>query len=668
MFVRSLAKVSDDPIVKGGGITIETASGKQLLDLTTGTLCMPFGYSWRDSFGAAACSVIDNIPFASSRFGTPFIERFADEFLQRLPEELNTINPKMCNGSDAVETAVKAARVYSGREGVAVVKGAWHGETSLCLSLSSRSFMRENGGKSNIHVSEEPNLQSLIELIHEKKYELGAVIIDPVGFSCGLFDESTLRKDLFDLRAACDLYGTVLIFDEVQSAIFSFPHFTAMEKYGVVPDIAAFGKALGFGVMPVAATVFKSKFRDVLQYNEAEFTYGAQPAALTVALKGLGFLHDRRDSIESSIGIGLNVLDNLQERYQDDFEVRRNGVFATITPKGRYFRSDWVSNFVRDSYKAGIVVRSNDAGNRIALKLPIYCNPIHGEFDRAEAIMNACMESTRPFVQFVNRRGFDSGDPADEKAAVDFQIVKKPLIVNKNLGYLQTIFDKIGSDVQPQMRAPDDQEAISTSLNDLGFPIQRVFASQAGDAVYYYWAEGVSLDKAVVEHGLSGEDLVGVLLRHQRLIEHANDNEMVIADRWPGNVVIDDDLNITFIDLDIKLLGESLHTRVVADETFALMQSCALAARAGVAAEAAEVLVPRYVSRHGKEGQDMLRKATLYYTHNQKPSNSSSFDIGTYEEASAAIENYLMTHYGRVGNIYTFPQRDVPSARAGRVL
>lgn len=658
IFVRSLARVADDPIVKGNGIEFKTRSGKKVFDLTTGTLCMPFGYSWRDSFASAASSVIDNVPFASSRFGTPYIEKFSTKLLEKLPDELCVINPKMCNGSDAVETAIKAARVYSGRKGVAVVRGGWHGETSLCLSLSSRSFMHENGGKANIHISEEPTVQSLVELVHEKKYELGAVIIDPVGFSCGLFDEDTLRKDLLDLRAACDLYGTVLIFDEVQSAVFTFPHFTAMEKYEVVPDISAFGKALGFGVMPVAATVFKSQFRDVLQYNEAEFTYGAQSAALAVALKGLGFLHDRRNSIESSIGIGLEFLDRVQERYSDDFEVRRNGVFATLTPKGRYFRSDWVKDFVSDSYDSGIVVRSNDAGNRIAIKLPIYCNPVYHQIDQAEAIFNACMDSTRPFVQYVNRRGFDSTNLADIEARRTFNIMEKPLEVNKNLGYLQTIFERIGSDVSPHMRPPADQEFISTQLNEIGFPIQRVYASEHKDAIYYHWVAGESLDKAVANCNIGGQDLVNVLLRHQRLIEHANDNGFVIADRWPGNVVIDENLDITFIDLDIKLDGYDLPTRVLADETFALIQSCALAANANAANEAAEVLVPRFVSRHGREGQDMLRKTALYYTHTQKPVNSSSFDIGTYEQAGHAIESYLKTHYGRLGNnVYPFPQR-----------
>jgi acetylornithine/succinyldiaminopimelate/putrescine aminotransferase len=653
MFVRSLAGIDVDPVVKAYGITFETQSGKKLYDLTVGTLCLPFGYAWRDSLGMSAATAIDNLPYASSRFGTTYVRDFANRFQPLIPAELSVINPKMCNGSDAVETAIKAARVYSGREGIAVVRGAWHGETDLCLSLSSRAFLRPISARPNIHISKEMTVSSVTELVHQKKYDLGCVVLDPIGFSCGLFDESTLADDLAELKVACDIYDIPLIFDEVQTAIFTYPYFTAMQKYNVVPDIAAFGKGIGFGVAPVACTAFTSKFRDALQYNEAEFTYGALPASLAVAIKGLQLLKDRNDAIDRTIGVSTSFIDRMKEKYSEDFEIRTNGVFMTVSPKSRYFSGDWTADFVKSAYVAGIVVRSNDAANRIAIKLPIYHNPAYDTMSLAEVIFKKCIKDSRPFVRHVNSRGFDNETSGATSSNTNFNIKNKPLVTNKNLAYLQTIFDAIGANVEVTMRNPLEQELISQGLNDIGFPIQRLYSSADGKSVFYHWVDGKSLDVAVAE-GLKGDDLVGVLLRHQRLLEHANDNGFVIADRWAGNIVINDNLDITFIDLDIKLCGASQSELIIADETFALIQSCALAVKAGLQTvqEAVEVLVPRYLSRHGKDGKNMLEKVALYYTHQNKPSNSSSYPLETYEQATTCISRYLKLRYN---NFRQFP-------------
>lgn len=462
MFVNPLSKTTHDPAISTHGITIDTKSGRQLIDLTAGTLSLPFGYDWRQSLVESFEESALTIGFTSSRIGNIYMEKFATEFINRLPNELTTINPKMCNGSDAVETAIKIAKVYTGRDGIAVVKGAWHGESTTCLNLSSRSLLRSKQEK--VHISQDSTVESLIEKIIEDPFHISCAIIDPIGFSCGLFEETGLKEQLEKLQQVCAQHGILLVFDEIQSSVFTFPHFTAAEKYQITPDIATFGKAIGFGLAPIACVAMQEKYGDVLRYNEAEFTFGAQPPSLAISINGLKILKERRSQIEESMAKTLTILKEFEDRFGKDYLIQSNSTSMTIAPNDQRESLSWVAKISRRCFENGVIVRPNDGRTRISLKLPIYVDPKSSEITDAIEILSTQLNKDNNENNTANRDTIiklHTSDSSFQIPLVKDTITFDPFKVSpfkENTSYLLPIEDV-------------EQELLKSSLERSGVPV-----------------------------------------------------------------------------------------------------------------------------------------------------------------------------------------------------
>ena len=152
-------------------------------------------------------------------------------------------------GSEATQAAVRIARAYTGRE--KIIKGHYHGWHEWCLADTTK-----NGGipqvyKDTVFEVKYNDIDTVKKLFNQHKNQIACVIIEPI--------ETELPKDnyLQKLRDITKQNGALLIYDEVVTG-FRFALGGAQEYFGVIPDLAVFGKAMGGG-LPLSAVVGKKE-------------------------------------------------------------------------------------------------------------------------------------------------------------------------------------------------------------------------------------------------------------------------------------------------------------------------------------------------------------------------------------------------------------------------
>jgi 4-aminobutyrate aminotransferase/(S)-3-amino-2-methylpropionate transaminase len=232
----------------------------------------------------------------------------------RLCELLNEITPGTFSkktllsnsGAEAVENAVKAARVYTRRPGVICFEGGYHGRTLLALSLTSKySLFKKGMGPfaSEIVRLPMPNVYRTIEGMDpdecvtwgiqqlEQAFtaqvdssEVAAIIIEPVQGEGGFVPVPA--RFLRRVRQLCDAYGIVMIADEVQCGFARTGKLFALEHYGIAADIIVTAKSLGAG-MPVAATTGRAEIMDATHPGGMGGTYGGNPVTCAAAIAAI---------------------------------------------------------------------------------------------------------------------------------------------------------------------------------------------------------------------------------------------------------------------------------------------------------------------------------------------------------------------------------------------
>lgn len=157
------------------------------------------------------------------------------------------------SGSEAVEAAIKFARITTGRPGLVSAQKGFHGLTAGALSLMSDPFWREGFG---------PLLQDAVALPfgdlpaldkHLSSKRVAAFIIEPIQAEGGIIIPPT--EYLQAAQALCRRTGTLFVLDEVQTGMFRTGPFLAGHHYGLKPDIVVLAKALSGGLVPIGATL-----------------------------------------------------------------------------------------------------------------------------------------------------------------------------------------------------------------------------------------------------------------------------------------------------------------------------------------------------------------------------------------------------------------------------
>jgi len=346
------------------------------------------------------------------------------EIKVRLLERLAEVTPPglemsilASSGGEAIEAALKTARLASGRPGVLCFSGAYHGLTYGALSVTDGEYFRApfedqlgipiarvpfpNPYRPAPEVEDRGGLLSAtLNLVAERldaDDRIGSVIVEPILGRGGVVvpPDGFLRG----LRDECDRRGLVLIFDEVFTGFGRTGRWFACEHEGVAPDILCVGKALS-GVLPFSACIGRPEVMAAWPLSRGDAihtsTFLGNPLACAAALAQIDEIEDQR-LVERSVGLGASMLDRLEEiqtQVSAVGDVRGRGLLAAIElvqdPSSRKPDSERARQLVGDALRRGLILLGG--GPTLQLSPPLTITEEQLGF--ALATLEACLDGT----------------------------------------------------------------------------------------------------------------------------------------------------------------------------------------------------------------------------------------------------------------------------------
>ncbi len=289
---KSLIEMRESPALEwaGEGSTFQDLAGRTYIDCLGGYGIYSAGIRHPKILKAVA-DQLQRMPLSSQELLDPLRGALAELLGEITPGDLQYsffIN----NGTDAVEGAIKLARVYTGRTNfISSIRG-FHGKSCGSLSLLGKWEYREPFLPllPGIHFVEFGDADAVIEELYKADATgkgIAGVIMEPIQGEAG----AIVPPDDFwpRIRKACDEYGALLIADEVQTGLGRTGKLFGVDHWDVVPDIMCLGKAIGGGVMPLSAFISTPKIWSVLETNPFihSSTFGGNPLACAAGIAAI---------------------------------------------------------------------------------------------------------------------------------------------------------------------------------------------------------------------------------------------------------------------------------------------------------------------------------------------------------------------------------------------
>jgi 4-aminobutyrate aminotransferase len=247
-------------------------------------------------------------------------------------------------GAEAVENAVKIARVATGRAGIIAFHGGFHGRTMMGMALTGKVSPYKIGFgpfpsdvyhlpfPSMLHgVSVADTLQALTQLFKAdiEPSRVAAIIIEPEQGEGGFY--AAPIELMRALRKLCNEHGILLIADEVQTGFARTGKLFAMEHYDVEADLITMAKGLAGG-MPLSAVCGRAEIMDAPSPGGLGGTYAGNPIAVAAAHAVLDIIEEEKLCERANIlGIAVKTrLNSLRERVPQIAEVRGLGAMVGL--------------------------------------------------------------------------------------------------------------------------------------------------------------------------------------------------------------------------------------------------------------------------------------------------------------------------------------------------
>ncbi len=203
-------------------------------------------------------------------------------------------------GTDSTTAAIRIARSFTKRDHV--ISCGYHGWQDWSIGVTSRNSGIPDEVRKLTHIAEYNNLQSFKDLFEMFPNEIACVIIEPMTY---IFPLPGFLQELKDLTTK---NGAVLIFDETVTG-FRFALAGAQELFGVVPDLATFGKGIANG-MPLSALVGKKEIMN--EYEEAFIsgTFGGETLSIAAAISCISIF--QKENVQSQLATsGAKLAQNI---------------------------------------------------------------------------------------------------------------------------------------------------------------------------------------------------------------------------------------------------------------------------------------------------------------------------------------------------------------------
>lgn len=265
--------------------------------------------------------------------------RLARQMIEAYPgiEMVRMVN----SGTEAAMSAIRAARGYTGKDKVIKFEGCYHGHSD-CLLVKSGSGALTFGVPTspgvpadivkNTLVCRYNHIDNVKETVMANRGEIAAIIIEPVAGNMGVIPAG--KQFLKELRCLCSQEKILLIFDEVISG-FRLALGGAAAVYGIVPDMACFGKIIGGG-LPVGAYGGRKEIMEMISPLGPVYqagTLSGNPLAMQVGSTMLTYLKENKQIYESLNKSGEYLQKGMEEilaKYSLPYQVSRCGSLLTV--------------------------------------------------------------------------------------------------------------------------------------------------------------------------------------------------------------------------------------------------------------------------------------------------------------------------------------------------
>ncbi|HUH86702.1 MAG TPA: diaminobutyrate--2-oxoglutarate transaminase [Pusillimonas sp.] len=289
-------------------------------------------------------------------------------------------------GTNAVEAALKLARLVTGRSNVISFTHGFHGVSGGSLAVTANAKFREAAGVSMANTSFVPYdgyfgpdvntityLERMLEDPSSGMDRPAAVIVETVQGEGGV-NVATVRW-LQELERLCRQYDMLLIVDDIQVGCGRTGSFFSFESAGINPDIITLSKSLsGFG-LPMSLVLFKPEL-DIWKPGAHSGTFRGNNMAFVTAAQALdSYWTDESfgEDVQRKAGMVRDWLENLVHSYpMADLSVRGRGLIqGLVTPAG----DDMANQFARKAFEQGLVIETSGANDEVLKLLPALTIP-----------------------------------------------------------------------------------------------------------------------------------------------------------------------------------------------------------------------------------------------------------------------------------------------------
>ena len=348
---QSVSTPCVNAITKAQGAWIEDSRGRRYLDFH-GNNVHHIGYGHPD-LKRAITGQMDELPFAPRRFtcepAVDLARKLAGISPGNLSKALFTTG-----GSDAVEVALKIARAATGRHKTISFWDAFHGAGFGAASVGGEQLFRSHiigpllSGCEHIapfqcyrcpygypDIDGKPQLEvckmtcgQFVRYVLEKEGDVAAVIAEPARAVPYIPPPGFWKA----VREACDDYGALLIFDEIPTGLGKTGRMFACDHDDVVPDILVMGKALGGGIMPIAAVLSRPELDVAGNFAFGHYTHEKNPVSARAALTTIEII-ERDNLVSNAAELGqyaISELKKMQQRHLAVGDVRGRGFLIGI--------------------------------------------------------------------------------------------------------------------------------------------------------------------------------------------------------------------------------------------------------------------------------------------------------------------------------------------------
>ncbi len=351
---RYLARtyVKDYPLVveRASGMYLTDVDGNRFLDFAAGIAVCATGHCHPRVVAAIEQQARALMHLCVIDFSYPVVVDLAERLATAAPGPGDKQVFFANSGAEAIETSIKLARLYTGRQKVVAFYGSFHGRTTGAVSLTASKSVQRRGYTPllpEVHhthyatcyrcpVGREPQSCGVecLDLLTQTMFgttappeDIAAIVVEPVLGEGGYYVPKA--EFLVRLQALCREHGILLVFDEVQTGFGRTGKLFASEHFGLEPDVLVLAKGIASG-LPLSAVVARTELMAWRSGGHGS-TFGGNPVSCAAALATLDLLEG--GLVENAARVGRHLeqrLSRLRDRNPEIGDVRGLGLMLAF--------------------------------------------------------------------------------------------------------------------------------------------------------------------------------------------------------------------------------------------------------------------------------------------------------------------------------------------------